>query len=141
MANKLSRSVANIERALSSLVAQGVLKAVRRTILNPLTEMQRPVVGIKIVRYGRRPGGVWKAELVLTLITSAGEIADDEPNIDLAAKVDAALDALADSGVAGAVIDCPTWEPWEWRPKADGPLMPIGSVGGLTLTIEGPLLL
>jgi hypothetical protein len=141
MANKLSRAMNLLETALGALVTSGDLKAVKRTIINPLMAMQKPVLGLKIVRYGRTGGTTWTADVCLTLVTTAGEGGDDERNIDLAAKVDDCIKAHVASGTALAKMDSPTWEPWEWRDKADGPLMPIGSSGGLKLSVEDPLLL
>jgi len=141
MANKLSRAMGLLKTALEALVTSGDLKAVKRTVINPLTAMQRPVLGLKIVRYGRAGGTTWTADVALTLVTMAGEGGDDERNIDLAAKVDDAIKTHVASGTALAKMDSPVWEPWEWRDKADGPLMPVGSVGSLKLSVEDPLLL
>ena len=140
MANKLSRALGNIETKLKELVTDGSLRAVERRVIRPFQEMQLPVLGIKITQYGRQAGKVWTADVVLMLATQAGAGADDEPNIDLAGKVDKKIQALADSGSAQCLIDAPTWEPWE-AAREGGALAPIGNLGGLKITVDEPLLL
>lgn len=140
MANKLSRALGNIETALQVLVDEGRLKAVHRRLLR-WNEPQAPVAAVKIVRYRREAGQIWVAEVLLQIVTRRGSAADDEANIDLAARVDEKLSALADSGDAEAALGTPTWDPWEHRASEADPDIPVGSIGGLTMTVEEPLLL
>lgn len=140
MANKLSRALSNVQAALEKLVDEGRLKAVHRRLLR-WNEPQTPVAAVKIVRYHREVGQVWVAEVLIQIVTRRGSAADDEANIDLAARADAKLSALADSGDAQAALGTPTWDPWEHRASEADPDIPVGSVGGLTMTVEEPLLL
>lgn len=140
MANKLSRALGNIETALQELAAEGHLKAVYRRLLR-WNEPQTPVACVKIVRYRREAGQVWVAEVAIQVVTRRGSAADDEANIDLAARVDGKLSALADSGLAQAALGTPVWDPWEHRASEADADIPVGSIGGLTMTVEEPLLL
>jgi len=138
--NKLSNAMTNLQLALESLVRDKSLRKVKRTIGYPLTDPDIPCLYLKVVRYWRE-GNAWRAEVFLGLVTRAGQAGDDEANIDLACRVDQVIAGLMKTGTAGAVMDGPVWEPWEWRPQETSPLVPVGSIGSLKLSgLSDPLL-
>lgn len=138
MANKLSTAITAIIEALGPLVVDGTFRAVHRRLINPFTEMQLPVAGVRLVRWRRTNGQQWEAEILIMLVGRLAQDASEETEVGLAGKVDAKLKALADAGTAGGVIEAPTWEPWPPM-RNDGNLAPVGALGGLKLVVDDPL--
>ena len=140
MANKISNVLEAIKTACETLTVSGDLRAVELSFLNAFTVMQRPILGLSIARFSRR-GRIWRVEVLLQLVTSAGSAVYGQADLELAMKVDAALKTLVAAGTAGGAIDTPTWEPWASQPKSAAPWAMVGSVGGLVFTVEEPVLL
>lgn len=144
MANKFDTVMDAIELKLKELVSQdgtGVLKAVERRVITPLTEVRAPVLGLVLTRARRRGGPVgaapWEADVLLMLCTRSKNTKADESITDLVAEADAKIEALVDAGTAGGGIDGPSWDFW-YHGIGDA-LVPVGAMGTLRISVEGPL--
>ena len=136
MANKISTVLDNIATKLAELVASGTLKAVQRTVINPLKAQNTPVVGLAISRLSRADQ-IWNADVLLMLLARTGDDTPDEAVIDLVGAVDAKIAALREAGTAAGALDLPVWDLWH-HPNA-GHLQRVGAIGGLRIRVEDPL--
>jgi len=142
MANRISIVLAALEHGLQELVDKGLLRALKRDFISPLTEQNVPILGLVVDDFGRESGPtgapVWRCEVLLPLLLSrGGDEALDEQVIDLVAEVDACVQAVADSDAPGGTIDTPRWTPW-YSAKG-GALARVGAVGSIRIRIAGAL--
>jgi hypothetical protein len=141
MANKLDNAIQAVKEALETLVSNGVLRSVKRGIIEPLTEIEQPVLAFAVSRVQRTGGPVaareYTCEIALQLVCRRGEGDVDDPFLDVLGEVDACLDSLSVAGTAGAAIDAPVWDAW-YVPQ-DEALVPVGAIGSLRIRVRGPL--
>jgi len=142
MANKITNAMQALADKLQELVASGDLRKVKWGAVNPFAEMQLPIVGLVLGAYGRN-GFHWTAEVDLVIVTrvGGGGRAEDQANIELAARVDGAVAELVAAGTAGAVISNPKWTPWESAVTKENPVAAIGNVAEMIFSVETPLLI
>jgi len=137
MANKISTCLGNIETGLGSLVSD-TLKAVKREVINPMTEKNLPVLGISISRFRRTEDDCWHTDVLLQLVAFRGGDESDETLIDLVKAITANIQALIDAGSAGGHVHLPIWDTWHTM-AAGGALRKIGAVGSLEIVVADPL--
>ena len=139
MANKIDTLIDAVETKLNELVAAdgtGVLKAVKRGVINPLKQQQVPVCGVAPSRF-RREGDIWVCEILLMLAVRAGTGDADAAITDVLIEVDAKIEALVDAGTAGGFIDDPFWDSW-YQPRGDS-MACVGAMATLRFKVEAPL--
>lgn len=144
MANKIDTVMDAIKTKLDELVSvdgTGVLKAVQRRVISPLTESNVPILGLVVSRMRRRGGPAggapWEAQALVMLCARGKSTKADESITNLVAEVDAKIEALIDAGTAGGAIDGPEWDYW-YQGIGDS-LVPVGAIGALRISVEGPL--
>lgn len=142
MSYKLNNILDSLTTALGDLVTDGIVVAVVDRIINPLTEVNLPIVAILATR-GRRLGGPegnrdWSVMVEIALAVRQGENAKGKNLNIIKAEIDAALEAWEASGTGGGTISNYEWNDW-YHPKAKDALSPVGCVFSFDLAIEGPL--
>ena len=140
MANKLDSLLDAIETKLGDLVGTGVLKAVCRRIITPLTEVRLPICALLPSAAFRQGGeaatGDWEATALLMVCTRAKDTKADQSISDIMAEISAKLDALNDSDSPGGSIDMPRWDFWYALGTAN---VPVGAMASLRLQFTGAL--
>lgn len=142
MSYKLNDILNSLTTKLAELVTAGTVEAVVGRVINPLTEVNLPVVAILATR-GRRLGGPegsrdWSVAVEIALAVRQGEDAKGKQLRILTAEIDAKLEEWEASGTGGGVIANYEFNDW-YHPKAKDALSPVGCVFSFDLKIEGPL--
>jgi hypothetical protein len=137
--DKISIACANIKTALDALVTDGYFRAVLEDVINPFSAKQTPVLGMLVARWSRATH-VWTAEILLMLVATASCSPPEKHARILTGLVDEKLDALAAAGTAGCALAKPVWETWRSRQMSESPLVQVGALGNLTITVNDPLL-
>lgn len=140
MSNKISVVMDALETALGGLVTDGVLKAVARGVIDPLTEPNTPKMSILIEKFWRE-STTWFAQVLVMLAAVRGGDAPEDVVIEICAAADAKITELIEAGTAGGVIDQPKWEVGLGLAQmgTGGQLTP--GIGTLRIRVEGPLLI
>lgn len=139
MSNKIDTVMDAVETKLNELVesdGSGILKVVKRGVINPLKAQQTPVVGVAPSRF-RRETDIWICEMLLMLACRTGGGDADAAITDVLIEVDAKIEALVDAGTAGGVIDSPVWDSW-YTPRRDQMAL-VGAIASLRFRLEAPL--
>jgi len=133
-----------IKTGLAALVTSKVLRLVKRGRILP-SELKLPALGLLTSRLGRDGGTVsqpdWSIELLLWLRAERGSDAGpDSELLQQIAEIDAALEALNNTGTLGGVIDGYVWDPWYAVKSIDDPGACVGAIGRATLRINTALM-
>lgn len=138
--DKISVACAAIKTALDALKTEGYFKVVLEDIIDPFKIQQKPALGILPARWSRDTH-VWTCDISLMLACNAvGAKPADQVGRILTGLIGEKLDVLAAAGTAGCAMGKPLWEPWPHRETTQSPLVLVGSLGSLTITLNDPLL-
>ena len=145
MANKITNTMNAIETKLNELVSadgSGLLKLVRRGVINPFTEQNKPALGLAIDRMWRQ-SSTWFASVLLTLAAKKATLEPDERltelNVQIIDKI-MSVNGTFSSETPGGVIDEPTMDFWYDSRNQDQPLMNVGSAGALVIKVSDPVI-
>ena len=139
MSNKVDTAMTALTTALNALVTSGVLKSVRRGVINPLTEttITSPVLALACSRMRRESGSFWVLDVLIQIAAAQKATLADGAIAELVAAVDGAIETLSAGTSIGAVLDQPTWD--FWYVQAGAGLVPVGALGALRMQLESPL--
>ena len=143
MANKIDTAMDALETKLKELVeadGTGVLKAVERRIINPLTETNLPICGLlpaEAFRHGGQAATAdWEVPVLVMVCTRAKGVQADQTITEIIAEIQAKVDALNASDAPGGVFDLPRWDFWYNLRLTD---VPVGAWGSLRIKFTGTL--
>jgi len=139
VANKLSAVMEKIETGLAGIVNpdSGPVKRLYRRLIVPSKALEMPAVALWFDAIRRSEKRIWTGDAIVQLVALTGTDDADTAVLDLVARLDAAIQAVADSGSSGGGIDQPSWDLW-YMPGADE-FVRVGAVGRFRVTVEAPL--
>jgi len=139
VANKIDTLLDAIETGLNTLVEAdggGVLKAVQRGIVDPLTAMKLPVAAILPSEAVRSGGTDWNVDVLLMVCTRCKGDEADATISEIMGEIETVIDGVAASDAPGGAIDMPRWDFW-YRPGQHN--VPVGAWATLRLQVTGPI--
>ncbi len=142
MANRIDNLLGALKAALDALESAGTVAVVQYGLLNPLTAVNLPAIGLVLSHADNVRGGTanscWEASVLLQVCTRSTKAAASETVSELMAEIEGAINALATDGTAGGVVIMNRWDFW-YHNKVS-PQLPVGAMAGLILRpVKGTL--